>query len=380
MKKLLILVIALAIISGVAFAGDNQSAKYIRILSREAATDSIDIAYFNPAGTAFLQEGFHVQLNGQTIYLNYSHTNNLNATDYSMQNWIPFVPSAYLGYASGKWAAFASYTIPEGGGSLDYDLVSLILPGPSVEEGSLIASSATHAISVGGSYQITPMFSVGIRGEMSIGSDSFDADFATLGGAATLKTSGIGYGGTFGMHFRPMEELNFSVTVESAQKIDMEEKDSSGNPGTLGVLRGAAPTNVDRPWKIRSGLSYAFPFGLEIPVSFKYNFWKAVDDTTLQNSWSTSMGMRFWLTEGLEISVGGSYATGNVQDSQIDTSYLNPELNSITLAGGIGWEIIENLNLDNGVLYPFYTGADGTAFSNLNSQVIDMVIGIGYVF
>ncbi len=119
MKKIIVMVIVLAIIGGAAFAGDNQSAKYIRMLSREAATDSIDIAYFNPAGTAFLQEGFHVQLNGQTVWLNYSH--DFGGTTYEMKNWVPFVPAAYLGYNGGKWAVFFHYNIPEGGGSLDYD-------------------------------------------------------------------------------------------------------------------------------------------------------------------------------------------------------------------------------------------------------------------
>ena len=92
------------------------------------------------------------------------------------------------------------------------------------------------------------------------------------------------------------------------------------------------------------------------------------------------MGIRYWLTEGLELSVGGSYAIGNVQESKLDNSFLNPELDSFTIAGGIGWEIIENLNLDIGVLYPFYFGADGANYTGMDKQVIDMAIGIGYVF
>ena len=42
MKKIIVMVIVLAIIGGATFAGDNQSAKYIRMLAREAGTDSID--------------------------------------------------------------------------------------------------------------------------------------------------------------------------------------------------------------------------------------------------------------------------------------------------------------------------------------------------
>ena len=114
MKKIIVLVIALALLSGVAFAGDNQSAKYIRMLSREAATDSMDAAYFNPAGTAFLTPGFYIEADVQTVILNYSHVAP-TTNEYEMQQWIPIVPAAYLGYAGGNWTAFAYYNIPEGG-------------------------------------------------------------------------------------------------------------------------------------------------------------------------------------------------------------------------------------------------------------------------
>jgi hypothetical protein len=96
MKKNLVLVIALAMLSGFAFAGDNQSACYLRMIAREPATNSIDIAYFNPAGTAFLAPGIHSLINAQTVYLNYEYTNALNTTSYEIINWIPFVPVMYL--------------------------------------------------------------------------------------------------------------------------------------------------------------------------------------------------------------------------------------------------------------------------------------------
>jgi hypothetical protein len=105
------LVIALAMLSGFAFASDNQSANYVRMLSRETATDAIDIAYNNPAGTAFLEPGFHVQANSQTIYLNYSHTSVVTSTEYASKKWIPIVPTGYFGYNGGDWAGFFSFTI-----------------------------------------------------------------------------------------------------------------------------------------------------------------------------------------------------------------------------------------------------------------------------
>ena len=105
-----------------------------------------------------------------------------------------------------------------------------------------------------------------------------------------------------------------------------------------------------------------------------------MDEDVLQNTWSTNLALRYWLTDGLEISVGGSYSIGNVQEDQLDSTYYNPELDSFTVAGGIGWEIIDNLTLDFGMLYPIYFEKDATSFTELKKQVFDIGLGIGYVF
>ncbi|MCG8686665.1 MAG: hypothetical protein MI892_17430, partial [Desulfobacterales bacterium] len=119
MKKIIVLAVALALLGGVAFAADNLSPRYLRMLSRESATDTIDIAYFNPAGTAFLEKGFHIQVNYQGAYLNYAHT--LAGNEYASKTIVPFIPSGYLGYNGGQWAVFFGYNIPAGGGALTFE-------------------------------------------------------------------------------------------------------------------------------------------------------------------------------------------------------------------------------------------------------------------
>ena len=380
MKKLLVLFVLLAIISSAVYAGDNQSAKFIRLLSRNAATDSIDSAYFNPAGTAFLQKGFHIQLNGQTVRLRYSHE--LSSTAYTMSTWVPFIPAAYAGYSGGNWAIFAGYNIPRGGGTVKWDSVKF----PANKEltafidGGVEGSSSTHVLSVGGSYALSPVFAVGARFDASFPEVKSEANVPALGGAAKLAKSGTGFGGALGVHLQPNEATSASLTIESMQEIELKEKSSSGKPGTLGVLKSDAPGNADSPWAIRLGFSYAFPFGLEIPVSLKYSFWKALDDENNRDEIMAAVGLRFWLSERFEISVGGSYANGNTPKDKLDGTFLDPELDNLTIGGGIGWEIFDNFNLDVGLLYPIYLQADGKAYKKLNKQVIDIGLGIGYVF
>src|SRR4030042_5272243 len=44
----------------------NQSAEYIKTQSRNASTDA-DAAYFNPAGTALMKEGFYFYISDQYL-------------------------------------------------------------------------------------------------------------------------------------------------------------------------------------------------------------------------------------------------------------------------------------------------------------------------
>jgi len=112
------------------------------------------------------------------------------------------------------------------------------------------------------------------------------------------------------------------------QKIELKEKLSSGATGTSNVLKDAAPDNADSPWAIRLGFSYAFPSGLEIPVSLKYSLWKALDAENERNETIVAVGFRFWLIERLELSLGVSFAGINRPKDILDETYFDPTLSS----------------------------------------------------
>lgn len=381
MKKPLALIISFVIITGAAYAGDNQSAKYIRLLSRNTASDSIDSAFFNPAGTAFLEQGIHVQLNGQTVILKYSHE--LQGKTYSMSNWVPVVPSAYVGYNGGDWALFAGHSIPQGGGRLKWDSVKFFYQGQPWDVG-FEGKSSTHMLSIGGSYAFSPNIAVGARFDFSIARAKYEANLfvpvAKGGGAAKLKKSGTGFGGALGVHVRPNEEINASLTIESAQKVKLKSKSLSGAVRTAPLLENNTAKEADTPWAIRAGFSYTFPFDLEIPISLKYSFWKALDANMNRNELVAAVGFRYWLKEELDISLGVSFANADKRKDKLDSTFLDPELASFTVGGGMGWEIFDNFNLDIGLLYPIYFQADGRVYKNLSKQVVDIGVGVGYIF
>ena len=90
MKKIISVVSAL-VVTGALFAGGlvtntNQSAQYIRLLSRNASMD-IDAVYYNPAGLTKLAPGFHFGINNQTVGQGRSVMN-------WPQQWTYFPPSS----------------------------------------------------------------------------------------------------------------------------------------------------------------------------------------------------------------------------------------------------------------------------------------------
>nr|MDA3853550.1 aromatic hydrocarbon degradation protein [Bacteroidales bacterium] len=109
MKKTLKL-IALGIVAGqMAFAGGivtntNQSAMWVRMLSRDASTD-IDAVYYNPAGVIELGEGYHVSLSNQSIFQEYTLTDDyqfLNDDTYLGEVTAPIYPNFYASYNQEK--------------------------------------------------------------------------------------------------------------------------------------------------------------------------------------------------------------------------------------------------------------------------------------
>jgi len=387
MKKLACIVLPLLLFGIVAFADDNQSAAWVRTLCREAVTDSVDAAYFNPAGTAFLDKGLHLQVMNLSVFQNYSHYSILSSTTYEADTPIWFFPTARMAYNGGSWAAFFDFSIPAGGGSLDYAEGAYLLDPPTAAGGSILGSSAVFGFSLGGSYRIGDMISIGASGRVLYGNDGYDISLTGVG-SAEAKATGIGYGGMFGVDVIPFYGLTVAVTVEIGSKLEMEYTEVSGDTLAVGALAlfdivEGNKYDADLPWRIRTGIAYEMPFGLTVSSSFKYDFYKALDDA-LRNTWSVSGALAYDITDRIEISVGGSYDIDEVPD--VDDYYaLNPELSSFTIAGGVGYEVIPGLIVDVGVLNVFYkdesaSGLPDTFWTDMSKKVLLAGIGITYSF
>lgn len=145
MKKLIVVAAMLLLVDltygGGLLTNTNQSAQYIRMMSRNASRD-IDAVYFNPAGLSLMQDGWHFAVYNQTIFQDKNVNSGfplLNDPEYVGKVSVPAFPTAFAVYKKENWAFSFGFGPNAGGGSADFDRglpsfeipISKIVPGLS---------------------------------------------------------------------------------------------------------------------------------------------------------------------------------------------------------------------------------------------------------
>lgn len=127
MKKFAVLFSGVLLLINTAFAGGiltntNQSAQFVRILSRNASTD-LDAAYFNPAGLTQMKNGFYFALHNQSIFQTRTITSGypfLTNPVYKGEVTVPVFPTAFAVCKINKWAFSAGFGPNGGEGNVKY--------------------------------------------------------------------------------------------------------------------------------------------------------------------------------------------------------------------------------------------------------------------
>src|ERR1035437_8810714 len=126
MKKLIVFA-GMAFCFGHVFAGGiltngNQSAQYIRMLSRNAST-SVDAVYYNPAGLMMMDNGFYISLQSQSLFQTKTVESGfplLHTAKFDGTLTAPIFPSAFAVYKKDRFALSLGFGPNSGGGSVEF--------------------------------------------------------------------------------------------------------------------------------------------------------------------------------------------------------------------------------------------------------------------
>ena len=213
MKKFLLIGAAALMVSNSTFAGGiltntNQNATFLRNPARNAAI-AIDGVYSNPAGIAFLPQGFHLSVSWQAAWqkrlmdvnnnLFGMNANNQSASrEFVGETNAPVIPSFQAAYViNDKWSVSAQFAVGGGGGACEFaeglPMFEELIGGIVAKNGgtsyalnqNLTGEQYFYGFQLGATYKLTDNFSVfgGARGVL--------ANCNYTGAIANIKANGM---------------------------------------------------------------------------------------------------------------------------------------------------------------------------------------------
>ncbi|MDH4196211.1 MAG: hypothetical protein OEW05_02265, partial [Candidatus Aminicenantes bacterium] len=308
----------------------NQSAMFIRLLSRNASTD-IDAVYFNPAGLTHLRDGWHFSLSSQTIFQEKTITNDyllLNEREYVGKVNVPIFPNAYAVYKKNRLAVSFGFGPNAGGGSADFShglpafetpisALPLLLTSAGLPTTAYAAdinfegSSVFFGFQFNLSYALSDMVSIAAGARYISASNTYEGEIkniminprhpllnptgamvsapaffgklgpafayyaaATADMAVDAKQTGSGFTPILSLNLRPLENLNLAVRYEFKTKLTLKNDTTTDD---VGLFPNGWETESDMPAILGLGAEYGLTPGLRASLSFHYWFDKDVN-------------------------------------------------------------------------------------------------------
>ena len=382
MKKSLVILSLLA--SANAFAGSidylaQQDAEYF---AHPAMIGKVGVsgAYYNPAGTVFLEDGLYVQLNSQTLFKTYEMDTKENFGGLSHESDHPsaFVPSIQIVKKEGDRSYFLHAGAAAGGGAVKYKngISAFEVIGEEIENtfqktvdylgGSTVNGSSYYInTTFGMAPKINSKFSVagGLRFMYAMrelnGTASYDLD--TTGTPLTQgkenirvdidsERTGWGIGGVIGFHYQPTEKLNIGFKYETEVELNLDADGKldttqtgflSSDPTTNQSIIGGIDQKLEAhpviaewleddrrnlPAMMALGVSYELTDRITLLTSGNYYFIKDANRNgcydNYDNGYEISVGVDYKLNDKWTLMAGYQYTdTGANENTYKDTDY-----------------------------------------------------------
>ena len=310
----------------------NYSADYIRTLNRNAATDSADAVIYNPAGVMKMEDGMYLKLDLQYTAIKEA-TNRFSGFEFETDKK-DIVPALVGLYKKNQWAAFAAFSIPAGGGSIEYEqgnatttgigmaLIPNFMGGYSTISNQYIeGKSVYYGYTVGGAYAFNDICSVSLAARY-INAEKEGNGIVTLSGALPDATFGVDYeqddgglGFILGLNFAPAEEWNIGVRYESKTGLDLDYTVNRDDVDILTPEPGGIlpPTgfieNRDLPAILGLGVAYTVSPKIRLEADLTYYLnddadWSDPKFVNVDNGYDLGIALEYTFSPELKGSVG----------------------------------------------------------------------------
>jgi long-chain fatty acid transport protein len=418
---MLAVALAALLAAGPAAAGgiinkQNQSADYLRTLARNAATDYADIAVYNPAGIMQMGDGLYGKLD--VMYFGKDYSNDVPGFGTLDQDEPSIIPGVFTVYKHGRWAGFFAFTIPAGGGELNYkdgnartiDLASGVAAGANaqlppvlppgvlydqIDPGEIeVKQSTVYGFTVGASYALSDAWSLALGTRYSRGVREFDGQ-ATISSTSgllpdvtpsiRLEQDADGWAGIVGVNFTPNDKFSTALTFISNTKMDYDidvKRDTLGIAPAIGFADGSN-RRIDIPATLGFGASYRFLPELKVDLNYTYYFEKYATIDTYDNegdSWDLALSAEYTFNPRWKASLGYMRTEISVSDNQQINEPEEPKLDANSVAGGLVWTPIPDLSFTLGGLYAMYDEVKDDNGIEYDKTVWNASFGVQYRF
>jgi len=427
-----ILCLSALLVSFNAFAGSidylsQQSSDYLRILSKNGSLEGADLISYNPAGTAFFTDGWHLQISNQTFFKSSSveapTPGDKIVTKYESVNPTYAIPSAFAVYKKDNWNAFASVTVPAGGGSLDYkDGIHAMLLLESgyqqfvqadsghanykyyfarLKDGSFEGNSYYVGYTVGSAYSFNDVFSVSLAARYLTAEKSYlgHGEFEIVNGATgatylaagdlDAKKSATGLGAIIGMDLKVNNQLNIGLKYETKTELEFKTATKVNGWSKLPAMKSfndGEKRRKDLPAMLSVGANYTMQEKYTLSGGMNYFFINLADqgssddlNDNYDNGYELQFGFDYKMLDNLKISTGYNYVkVGGNSDTYNDFEF---QLDSHFLALGAKYQLNEMMDISTAVNKVFYTEGEGKGSyvnAKYNKDVIIFSIGAGF--
>ncbi len=340
-----------------------------------AVVNSAEVAFFNPAGMAYLDKKFNVSVGANALFANVKFQNSqYNWTAESKNVGTPF--SVYATYKLTDWltAGLAVYT--PYGSAVDWD--------KGWEGSHLVNNIDLQAIFVQPtvSIRVGDHFSIGGGPIYATGGVEFNRNLTPQGGVmgdgnVTLDASGISaWGYNLGMMVNPTDKIRLGLNYRS--EIIMEARDGDAMFSDVPAFAQGtfSDTTFDAdlplPAEVTAGLSVQVTDKWLLAFDYNYTMWSVYKSLDIQfangssssnprnykNSSTYRVGTQYKATDKFTFRAGYYFDESPVQDGYFAPETPRNDSNAFT--GGLTYQLNDKLGIDASFLYIHFDEIDNS--------------------